>query len=679
MDIFTLSAKLMLDSSSFDRGISDAEKKGSSLASKLSGSVATASKALIAGVTASAGAISALAKQSVDAYSQYQQLVGGVETLFDVGAADVMKNAKEAYRTAGVDMNSYMQTATAFSSALIQGLDGDYKKAAEITDMAIRDMSDNSNKMGTNLESIQNAYQGFAKQNYTMLDNLKLGYGGTKTEMERLLKRASELAKRKLDIKNLADVYEAIHLIQEEIKITGTTTEEAETTIEGSTRMMRSAWQNLKIAFTDPNGNINDAIAKMIDTSKIAIRNVLPAFSNAIKGIGKAVKEIVPIMSAQLPGMFAELLPNLVAGGLSLVSGIVKGIVDNLPLLAGAARQMVDEIIRIFKESDNPVLQLVGQGLEAVETALQWIIDNKETVVTAISAICAAFAVAEIAGFASSFNPVMLAIEGIAAAAVLVISNWESIKADWERLWSDLGQMVQNAWSAVTQFFTNIIGQISTAWGAVSSWFDENVITPVTTFFNNLFGAISQIWDGIAGKISEAWSAVESILSPILEPIKALFQGVVDVVSGIWDTLSNIFGLGDKDINVNVHYNEINAPKGGRGSFSGEYAYISGSGANPMTRRTEQLHAKGSRFIPYDNYPALLHRGEEILTPSQARHRNSGMDYAEIGAMIGEAVESAIGRVGVYMSGERVADLTSKRMQGNINANSRAKLRAMGG
>lgn len=677
MDIFTLSAKLMLDSSSFDRGISDAEKKGSSLASKLSGSVATASKALIAGVTASAGAISALAKQSVDAYSQYQQLVGGVETLFDVGAADVMKNAKEAYRTAGVDMNSYMQTATAFSSALIQGLDGDYKKAAEITDMAIRDMSDNSNKMGTNLESIQNAYQGFAKQNYTMLDNLKLGYGGTKTEMERLLKRASELAKRKLDIKNLADVYEAIHLIQEEIKITGTTTEEAETTIEGSTRMMRSAWQNLKIAFTDPNGNINDAIAKMIDTSKIAIRNVLPAFSNAIKGIGKAVKEIVPIMSAQLPGMFAELLPNLVAGGLSLVSGIVKGIVDNLPLLAGAARQMVDEIIKIFKESDNPVLQLVGQGLEAVETALQWIIDNKETVVTAITAICAAFAVAEIAGLASSFNPVVLAIEGIAAAAVLVISNWESIKADWERLWSDLGQMVQDAWNAVTQFFTNIIGQISTAWGAVSSWFNENVISPISGFFNDLFASMSQIWTGILEAIQTAWGAVSGwVETNVAAPLRSLFDGVKSVIDSIISALEKIFGMGDKDINVNVKYHRTVDGVGATVSEfdnGGEGIEFDDGGGG-----ASHSFAKGSRYVPHDMI-ARIHRGEEILTPSQARHRNSGVDYAEIGAMIGEAVESAIGRVGVYMSGERVADLTSKRMQGNINANSRAKLRAMGG
>lgn len=385
-----------------------------------------------------------------------------------------------------------------------------------------------------------------------------------------------------------------------------------------------------------------------------------------------------------LSDVFEPALRKFVQNG----TGIVQNLTDAFKEggLSGAiaeAGRMFNNFITELQNSDDTRLQGIGNGLATIRDIFSWIKDNRQAVSTAVGAIIAAFAVSKIAAFVTALNPVTLILAGIAAAATYVITNWESIKEDWNKLWSDLAGMVSTAWTNVKKFFTNIIGQVSAAWGAVSTWFNTNVITPVTGFFNDLFGAMSQIWDGVSQKISDAWSVVEGILSPILEPIKTLFQGVVDVVSNIWNTLSNIFGLGDKNINVNVHYNEVNAPKGGRGNFSGEYAYINGSGANPMTRRTEQLHAKGAWDIPYDNYPALLHRNEMVLTASQARQYREGygggVDYATIGTMIGNAIESALGRVGVYMSGDRVADLTTRRVEGNINANKNARLSAMGG
>ncbi|MBQ2527820.1 MAG: phage tail protein, partial [Spirochaetales bacterium] len=180
-----------------------------------------------------------LGKAALDAYAEYEQLEGGVKKLFGEEASqDIMKYADRAYKTAGISANEYLQQATSFSASLISSLNGDQKKAAEITDMAIQDMADNANVFGTDIASIQNAYQGFAKQNYTMLDNLKLGYGGTKQEMERLLEDAEKLSGQEYDISNLSDVYEAIHVVQEEMQITGTTSKEAATTIEGSTRQM---------------------------------------------------------------------------------------------------------------------------------------------------------------------------------------------------------------------------------------------------------------------------------------------------------------------------------------------------------------------------------------------------------------------------------------------------------
>lgn len=704
MDIFTLSAKLMLDSTSFDRGVNEAERKGSSLASKLSGGLAkagsVASKALLAGVTASAGAIAALAKSSVGAFSEYEQLVGGVETLFKDGADKVMKHAQDAYMTAGVDMNTYMQTATSFSAALIQGLEGNYQKAAEITDMAIIDMADNANKMGTDLGSIQNAYNGFAKSNFMMLDNLKLGYGGTRKEMERLLKDAGKLTGKKYDISNLADIYEAIHAIQTEMGITGTTSEEAASTIQGSVGMMRAAWANLKIAFADPKANIGDAIAKMVDTSKTAIKNVLPAFINAIKGIGTAAREIIPILSAELPTIFSELLPSLLEGGIAVVTGIVQGIVDNLPLIAEAAMNMVSEIIRVFKESDSPVLQFLGDGLSIVQQAFQWLIDNQNTVAVAIGAIVAAFSVAQLSAFVANLNPVTIKLAAIAAAATFIVTNWESIKETVITIWENIKTAVDSAWESVSKWFGDVITSVSNAWSGVASWFETNITTPVAGFFDSAFSSISKIWNGVKQSISDAWGAIatwfettvttpitgffnavfaaaQQIWTGILEavqnawssvsgwveknvtnPLKGLFNGVKGVVDSILGALTSIFGMGDKDINVRVHYvNDEGHEAWGEVDESG------GGG-------TETGFAKGARFVPYD-MTARIHRGEEILTPSQARHRNEGStDFSAMIPVLVGAIREGLqdATVRSFISGHDVTDDVSKNTMRQLKA-----------
>ncbi|MBR4352713.1 MAG: hypothetical protein IKQ01_06545 [Bacteroidales bacterium] len=244
----------------------------------------------------------------VRSYADYEQLVGGVETLFKNSSATVMKYAEQAYLTAGLSANEYMQTVTSFSASLLQSLGGDTEKAADVADMALRDMSDNANKMGTSMESIQNAYQGFAKQNYTMLDNLKLGYGGTKSEMQRLLKDAEKITGVKYDINNLNDVYQAIHVIQTELGITGTTQEEAEKTISGSWARLKAAWQNLLVSFADPNGDVDkamDAVFKSVKTLISRIRPVLrKAIKNMVASFGKALPEVLKIFSSDvLPGI----------------------------------------------------------------------------------------------------------------------------------------------------------------------------------------------------------------------------------------------------------------------------------------------------------------------------------------------------------------------------------------
>ena len=232
-------------------------------------------------------------KNAFDNFAEYEQLIGGVDTLFKTSSRKVQEYASKAYLTAGVSANDYMETVTSFSASLLQSLGNDTSKAADVADMAMVDMSDNVNKMGSTMESVQNAYRGFAKQNYTMLDNLKLGYGGTKTEMQRLLKDAQKLTGQKYDIKNLSDVYEAIHAIQEEMGIAGTTQKEAMTTVSGSMNAAKAAWQDV-LTSIGSGKNIKKSIKNFASTAKIALKNAAPVVRNAVEGLFSAAKDLAP-------------------------------------------------------------------------------------------------------------------------------------------------------------------------------------------------------------------------------------------------------------------------------------------------------------------------------------------------------------------------------------------------
>ena len=270
----------------------------------------------INGMKQMASAVIDLGKQAIQSYAEYEQLVGGVETLFK-DSSDVVQNyANNAYKTAGLSANEYMETVTSFSASLLQSLNGDTEQSAKVADMAITDMSDNANKMGTSMESLQNAYQGFAKQNYTMLDNLKLGYGGTKSEMERLLQDATALSGVEYDISNLSDVYTAIHVIQEELGVAGTTSLEASTTISGSLASMKSAWGNLLTGIADENANFGELINNFVDSILTFADNLLPRIQTTIQGMGQLVSglltELVPEIVYAIPPLIESTLPTLI-------------------------------------------------------------------------------------------------------------------------------------------------------------------------------------------------------------------------------------------------------------------------------------------------------------------------------------------------------------------------------
>lgn len=295
---------------------------------------ATAVKEIVSGITS-------IAKAAVESYASYEQLVGGVETLFKDSADQVQEYASEAYKTAGLSANAYMEQATSFSASLLQGLGGDTKAAADYANQAIIDMADNANKMGTSIESIQNAYQGFAKQNYTMLDNLKLGYGGTRGEMERLIEDANKVKEANgemadLTIDNFADMVEAIHIIQSEMGITGTTAEEASSTIQGSIASLKASWENLLVGMADENANMDQLIGQFVESASTAAQNLLPRIEQTLLGVAQLIEKLAPIIIEKLPGMIQTLLPAFLNAAMQILKALVKALPDILTMLITA-------------------------------------------------------------------------------------------------------------------------------------------------------------------------------------------------------------------------------------------------------------------------------------------------------------------------------------------------------
>ena len=318
--------------------------------SKLKSGIGAVGKAFALVGTAVAAGFVAISKSAVDSYAEYEQLKGGVETLFKDSADVLMGYADRAYQTAGLSANNYMATVTSFSASLLQSLGGDTAAAADYADQAIIDMSDNANKMGTSMEMIQNAYQGFAKQNYTMLDNLKLGYGGTKEEMQRLLDDAEKISGIKYDISSFADVTQAIHVIQTELGITGTTALEASSTIQGSASAMKASWQNLLTGMADPTQNFEQLLQNFISSVGTFLGNLLPVFTTATQGVLQMAQGLLP----QIPVLIEQMLPIVIEG----VSGIIAGLVEVLP-------QIVNAVMEILPQLVTAILNMLPQILEA--------------------------------------------------------------------------------------------------------------------------------------------------------------------------------------------------------------------------------------------------------------------------------------------------------------------------
>lgn len=526
---------------------------------KIGSAVNTAVKASAAAVGAASAGVAALGTACINAYADYEQLVGGVETLFKDSADTIQTYADNAYKTAGLSANEYMETVTSFSASLLQSLDGDTEKAAAAADLAITDMADNANKMGTAMESIQNAYQGFAKQNYTMLDNLKLGYGGTKEEMQRLLADAEKLSGVKYDLSSYADIVEAIHVIQTEMGITGTTAKEASTTIQGSVASMKAAWANLMVGMADDTQDFDLLLSNFIESIGTVADNLLPRIGVVIEGMGKLVAGLAPEIASALPTLTNELLPNLVelgvqsisalvqgiqengdslaAGALSIVGTLAEGIAELLPMVADTAASLVVSLADGLTESLPDIIPI---AIETISTLVENLTENANTIIDAGIQIILALG------------------EGLIAALPQLIETVPQIVINIANVINDNApKLVDTALYLITRLAVGLVQAIPTLVANIPKIIEAIVDAFMAFQWLNLG---KQLIDGVANGVKKAGESMATAAknafskfkskitgSEVATELKSIGKYIIDgIVGGIKNSLSNIANIAGK-------------------------------------------------------------------------------------------------------------------------------------
>ncbi len=484
--------------------------------SKLGGTLKTVGVAMGAVVAAAAAAAVSLGKAVVEAYGEYEQLVGGIDTLFKDSSAMMQEYANNAYKTAGMSANDYMSTVTSFSASLIQSLGGDTEAAVKYADMAITDMADNANKMGTDIGLIQNAYQGFAKQNYTMLDNLKLGYGGTKTEMERLLADAQAISGIEYDISSYADVVEAIHVIQDSMGIAGATAAEAEHTIEGSMNSMKAAIDNLIVGFGNADadieqlcGNVVDAFQDVLTNITPIIENIISALPTALNALLETVVELLPTLLETIVDLFSQvlntlltLLPELIPVVVQAVLTIVNTLIENLPLLVEAAIQIVMSLVQGIATA---LPTLIPTAVQAVITIVQSLIDSLPLILDA--------ALQLITGLADGL---------LAAIPVLIAALPEIIMSIINFILDSIPQIIETG----IQLLTSLVAALPEIITAIV----DAIPQIISGIIEAVLGAIPQIIQAGIDLLVSLIQALPQIITTIVVAIPDIISGIVNAV-----------------------------------------------------------------------------------------------------------------------------------------------------
>lgn len=519
MDIFKLLGTFAIDTSELDA----AETRTTEFGTKVKNGFATVGKVAVAAIGAAATAVAALTKSAVSNFADYEQLVGGVETLFGDSSDYVVRRAKNAYETAGLSANEYMETVTSFSASLLQGLGGDTEKAAKIADQAIIAMSDNANKMGTSMEMIQNAYQGFAKQNYTMLDNLKLGYGGTASEMARLINDSGvlgdsiEVTAETVNDVSFDKIIEAIQVVQDEMGITGTTAKEASETIAGSIGMAKSAWQNFLTAVADPNSGdyFYETINSLVDSVVTVADNIIPVLVQAVPKLVEGLMQMANELAVYLPEIIGSLLPALISGAASLVRTLIEGIPDLLaelgPVVISSLQTLLDSVTEYFGIASFDISSAISEISAFFQDA--WIVCQEI--------------------WASIGQPIF----------DLVLSLVESVRLAFSEKMPEIKEFVSSCFTDIQNFWDNNLKPCFEAIGD----FISNVLAPVFTFVfentigpavNSAFQFIKDLWENTLKPI---FTGITDFLTGVFTGNwEQAFSGIVSIVEGIWNGLVSV-------------------------------------------------------------------------------------------------------------------------------------------
>lgn len=548
---------------SFGSGLTTGILGGSGAAksalSSIGGAAVTAGKLAVAGLGAVTGAVTAVGGAALNAYADYEQLSGGVETLFGSSASTLKGYADEAYRTAGMSANQYMTQATSFAASLVQSVGGDTAKAAEYANMAMIDMSDNVNKMGSDMQSLQDAYQGFAKQNFTMLDNLKLGYGGTKEEMQRLIADANKLRAEQgktadLTIDSYADIVEAIHTVQEEMGITGTTAKEASTTISGSIGMAKAAWTNFLTGLGRDDVDFSQLTNQLLESIGAVAKNVAPR----VAIIGKSIIQAFPSVLSGLGSVLAPIVSEALSTAWNIAVQALAGLGIKLPTVDSSQ----------FMAAFQQVASFVGAAIDGIKGAVS----------TLASAFAPAFAAMQaalapiIAQVSSALLPALsvlgAALGNLAAAVLPVISA--AIQAMAPVIATAIGAVVSlastistglapviNSIASLIQAVLPVIQQLFTQWGAsiqavVSAAFTfvESVVTSAMNVINAVIGTVlalikgdwEGVWNGVLNILQAVWDGMIATVQSCIQLVSSTIDSALSFIKGVWNSAWSALG-----------------------------------------------------------------------------------------------------------------------------------------
>lgn len=564
MDVFNLYAKLSLNTDDYEKGVEKAKGGASSLMDVFSGTllgnvVSDGLRTVANGITeigkTAANMAVSIGKASLDSYADYEQLVGGVETLYKDSAGIIENYAKDAYKNVGLSANDYMGTSTSFAAALVTSLGGNTEKAAEMANTAISDMSDNANKMGTNIASIQDAYNGFAKQNYTMLDNLKLGYGGTQAEMKRLIKEAAAMTDTQKELgvtvdsnsMSYANIVQAIHVVQANMGIMGTTSKEAATTIQGSTASMKSAWENLLTGIADPEQDFQTLVDNLVDSVITAGNNIIPRIKEIVPTLIDGLSELVTQLAPYVSGVIMELEPTIEEGLQTLFGGLSSVASELQPIVADVFSFFGDAIISgLTSAIENSDFSFLLDIFDNVKTAAEEVVPVIEEIAPALVTVGAAVKGwqigTKIQKMVTAFDEAKVAVSlfsmGLSDAEIAQGALNGTLKAS---------EILAGLLTGKISLMTLAQAAAAKAQAAFNAVLAANPITLVVVAIGALVGILAVLYaknedfrNSVNGVIENIWAKIEELVAWVQPYVEAAMQVIGQVVTQVITDLTPV-------------------------------------------------------------------------------------------------------------------------------------------